>query len=41
MLVIRQENVNDYEQVYNVIKTAFEKAEQYFYVKIKNFMQKF
>lgn len=27
MLVIRQENVNDYEQVYNVIKTAFEKAE--------------
>ena len=27
MLVIRQENVNDYEQVYNIIKTAFEKAE--------------
>lgn len=27
MLVIRQESVNDYEQVYNVIKTAFEKAE--------------
>lgn len=26
MLEIRQENVNDYEQVYNVIKTAFEKA---------------
>lgn len=27
MLVIRQENMDDYEQVYNVIKTAFEKAE--------------
>lgn len=27
MLEIRQENVNDYEQVYNVIKIAFEKAE--------------
>lgn len=27
MLEIRQENMNDYEQVYNVIKTAFEKAE--------------
>lgn len=27
MLVIRQENVNDYEQVYNVVKSAFEKAE--------------
>lgn len=27
MLEIRQENVNDYEQVYNVIKTAFEMAE--------------
>ncbi len=25
MSVIRQENVNDYEQVYNLIKTAFEK----------------
>ena len=27
MLEIRKENVNDYEEVYNVIKTAFEKAE--------------
>jgi len=27
MLEIRQENVNDYAQVYNVIKTAFETAE--------------
>lgn len=27
MLKIRQENINDYEQVYNVIKTAFEEAE--------------
>lgn len=27
MLVIRQENVNDYEQVYNVVESAFEKAE--------------
>lgn len=27
MLEIRQENENDYEQVYNVIKIAFEKAE--------------
>lgn len=27
MLEIRQENVNDYEEVYHVIKTAFEKAE--------------
>ena len=27
MLVIRQEKAKDYEQVYNVIKTAFEKAE--------------
>lgn len=27
MLEIRQENINDYKQVYNVIKTAFEKAE--------------
>ncbi len=27
MLEIRQENINDYEQVYNVIKTAFETAE--------------
>ncbi len=27
MLEIRQENINDYEQVYHVIKTAFEKAE--------------
>lgn len=27
MLKIRQEDINDYEQVYNVIKTAFEKAE--------------
>lgn len=27
MLEIREENINDYEQVYNVIKTAFEKAE--------------
>lgn len=27
MLIIRQENKNDYEEVYNVIKTAFETAE--------------
>ncbi len=27
MLEIRQENKNDYEQVYNVVKTAFENAE--------------
>lgn len=27
MLEIRKENVNDYEQVYRVIKAAFEKAE--------------
>lgn len=27
MLTIRQENKNDYEEVYNVIKTAFETAE--------------
>lgn len=27
MLEIRQENMNDYKQVYNVIKIAFEKAE--------------
>lgn len=27
MLEIRQENMSDHEQVYNVIKTAFEKAE--------------
>lgn len=27
MLEIRQENMNDYEQVYNVIKTAFKNAE--------------
>ncbi len=27
MLELRKENVNDYEEVYNVIKTAFEKAE--------------
>lgn len=27
MLEIRKENVNDYKQVYNVIKNAFEKAE--------------
>lgn len=27
MLEIRQENMSDYEQVYSVIKTAFEKAE--------------
>ena len=28
MLEIRQENPNDYEEVYNVIKTAFETAEE-------------
>lgn len=28
MLEIRQENKNDYEEVYNVIKTAFETAEE-------------
>ena len=28
MLVIRQENKNDYEQVYNVVKKAFEMAEE-------------
>ena len=27
MLIIRQENKNDYEEVYNVIKTAFETAQ--------------
>ena len=27
MLEIRKENANDYEEVYNVVKTAFEKAE--------------
>ena len=27
MLTIRKENKNDYEEVYNVIKTAFETAE--------------
>ena len=27
MLIVRQENKNDYEEVYNVIKTAFETAE--------------
>lgn len=27
MIVIRQENVNDYEQVYKLIETAFKKAE--------------
>ena len=27
MLEIRQENITDYEQVYNIIKTAFETAE--------------
>lgn len=27
MLIIRQENMNDYEYVYNVIEKAFEKAE--------------
>ena len=27
MLTIRQENKNDYEEVYKVIKTAFETAE--------------
>ena len=27
MLEIRQENINDYEEVYNVVKIAFEKAE--------------
>ena len=27
MLTIRQENKNDYEEIYNVIKTAFETAE--------------
>ena len=27
MLEIRQENKNDYEQVYNIVKTAFENAE--------------
>ena len=27
MLKVRQENKNDYEQIYNVVKTAFENAE--------------
>ena len=27
MVEIRQENKNDYEEIYNVVKTAFETAE--------------
>lgn len=34
MLKIRQENIDDYEQVYNVIKSAFEKAPHYAFAEL-------